>query len=78
MSQSVCVSVHLFTINLKFLQTHNYRLAQHVSQVSGLELKKMSTAHQNAWEFFQKIMGEALLAEFGTKQPLQQLKFLLF
>ena len=41
MCQSVCVSVHLFRINLKFLKTHNYWLAQllHVSLVSGLELK---------------------------------------
>ena len=28
MCQSVCVSVHLFTINLKFSKTHNYWLAQ--------------------------------------------------
>ena len=80
MCQSVCLSVHLFTINLKFLKTHNCWLAQlvYVSQVSGLELKKMQTAYQNAWEFFQKIMGEALVPGFGTKQPLQKLKFWLF
>ena len=38
---SVCVFVHLFRINLKFLKTHNYWLGQvlYVSFVSGLELK---------------------------------------
>ena len=42
MCHSVCVSVHLFRINLKFLKTHNYWLAQlvYVSLVSGLELKR--------------------------------------
>ena len=42
MYQSVCVSVHLFRINLKFLITHNYWQAQYlsVSLVSGLELRK--------------------------------------
>ena len=41
MCQPDCVSVHLFTINLKFLKTHNYWLGQlvYVSLVSGLELK---------------------------------------
>ena len=41
-------------------------------------IKKMQTAYQNAWEFFQKIMGEALVPGFGKKQPLQKLKFWLF
>ena len=43
LSRSLCVSVRLFTINLKFLKTnYNYRLAQlvSVSLVSGLKLKK--------------------------------------
>ena len=41
MCHSVCVSLHLFRINLKFLKTHNYWLAQllYASLVSGLELK---------------------------------------
>ena len=41
MCQSVCVSVHLFRINLKFFKTHNYWLAQllYVSLFPGLELK---------------------------------------
>ena len=41
MCQSICVSLHLFRINLKFLKAQNYWLAQllHVSLVSGLELK---------------------------------------
>ena len=41
MCQSVCVSVDLLRINLKFLNIHNYWLAQllYVSLVSGLELK---------------------------------------
>ena len=36
MCQSVCVSLHLFKINLKFLKDHNYWLAQflHISLVS--------------------------------------------
>ena len=37
----------------------------------------MQNAYQNAYEFFQKFMGEALVSGFGTKQPFQQLKFLL-
>ena len=42
MCQSVCVSVNLFTINLKFLTTHNYWLTQifYMTLVSGLEFKK--------------------------------------
>ena len=41
LGQSVCVSVHLSRINLKFLKTHNYSLAQlaYVNLVSGVELK---------------------------------------
>ena len=41
MCQSVCLSVDLLRINLKFLNIHNYWLAQllYVSLVSGLELK---------------------------------------
>ena len=41
MRQSVCVSVDLFTINLKFLTTHSYWLAQlfYMSLVSGPEFK---------------------------------------
>ena len=40
-------------------------------------IKNVQSAYQNAYEFFQKFMGEALVSGFGTKQPLQQLKFLL-
>ena len=42
MCQSVCMSERLFTINLKFLKTHNCWLAQlvYVSLVAGLEFKK--------------------------------------
>ena len=41
LSLSVCVSMHLFTINLNFLKPHNSWLAQlvYVSLVSGLKLK---------------------------------------
>ena len=41
MFHSVCVSVYLFRINLKVLNTHNYSVIQllYVSLVSGLELK---------------------------------------
>ena len=44
MFQLVCVFVRLFTINLKFLKSHNYWLVQlvYVSLNSGLELKKFN------------------------------------
>ena len=65
MCQSVCVSVHHFKINLKFLKTHSYWLAQllHVSLVLGLELK-ICRMH---------IMGEVLLSGFGTKSLFSNL-----
>ena len=49
MCQSVCVSVHLFTINFKFLTTHNYWLAQlfYMSLDSGLELKNFKLQVEN-------------------------------
>ena len=79
MCQSVCVSVHLFRINLKFLKTHNYWLAQllHVSLVSGLELKMCRMHIKMIRNSSQIPWGLALVSGFGTKQPLQQLKFLL-
>ena len=79
MCHSVCVSVHLFRINLKFLKTHNYWIAQllYVSLFPGLELKLPECTYQDAEEFFQKIMGEALVSGFGTKQPLSQLNILI-
>ena len=48
MCLSVCVSVHLFTINLKNI---------FVNLGSGLEFKKLQVAHQNVYEFFQKLKG---------------------
>ena len=47
--QSVCVSMHLFKINLKFLTTHDYWLAQllYMSLVSGLELKTCKLRVEN-------------------------------
>ena len=40
-------------------------------------IKTVQNTYQNVQEFFQKIMGKTLVSEFVTKQPLQQLKFLL-
>ena len=76
--QSVCVSVHLITIILKFLKTYNYYLAQlvYVSLVSGRELRQCKLYIKMLRNSSKKIMGEALLSGFGTKQPLSQLKFL--
>ena len=47
--QSVCVFVHLFRINVKFLTTQNYWLAQllYISLVSGLELKNWKLRLEN-------------------------------
>ena len=41
MCHSVCVSLHLFTVTLKFLKTHSYGVAQvlNVNLVTGLEFK---------------------------------------
>ena len=49
MCQSICVSVDLFTINLKFLTTHIYWLAQlfYLSLVSGLEFKNCKLRVEN-------------------------------
>ena len=79
MCQSVCVSVYLLRINLKFLKTHNYWLAHllYVSLVPWLELKTCRTHIKMLRNSSKKIMGEGLLSGFGTKEPVQQLKFLL-
>ena len=39
-------------------------------------VKTVDNEYQNAKESLQKIMGEILVSQFGTKQSLQQLKFL--
>ena len=58
MCQSVFVSVHLFRINLKFLKTHKYWLAQllYLSLVSGLlletwrmHLKMLRSSSKKSW-----------------------------
>ena len=69
MCQSVCVSVHLFTVTLKFFD---------VSLVPELELKKcrlLIKIIRNSSK--NDRVGGGLVIEFGRKQPLQQLKFLL-
>ena len=43
-----------------------------MSLVSGLELKKLQTAYQNAWKFLQKNKWEAIALEFESKKFLQQ------
>ena len=77
--QSACVSVDLFTNTLTFLKTHNYWLAQivRVSLASGLEFKMCRLHIKMLRNFSKKIKGDALVPGFGTKQPLQQFKFLL-
>ena len=77
--QSACVSVDLFTNTLTFLKTHNYWLAQlvRVSLDSGLEFKMCRLHIKILRNSSKKIKGNALVSGFGTKQPLQQFKFLL-
>ena len=77
-AQSVCVSVHLFTVTLKFLKTHKYWLAQllHVSLVPGLEFEKCRLLIKMLRNF-SKNRGEVLVTGFGREQPPQQPKFLL-
>ena len=72
--QSVCVSVHLFTINLEFLKTHNYWLAQlvYMTLVSGLELKNCKMPNKILKNSSKKTKWEAKLLGFGSKQPPQQ------
>ena len=60
MFQLVCVFVCIFTINLKFLKTHNYWLVQlvYVSLDSGLELKKWKLCIKTFRKFPKKSWGE--------------------
>ena len=59
MFQLVCVFVCIFTINLKFLKTHNYWLVQlvYVSLDSGLELKKWKLCIKTFRKFPKKSWG---------------------
>ena len=77
MFQLVCVFVCIFTINLKFLKTHNYWLVQlvYVSLDSGLELKKWKLCIKTFRKFPKKSWGGGgggFVLGFGSKQPLQQ------
>ena len=56
MCHSVCVSVHLFSINPKFLKTLNYWLAHllYVGLVPGLELKTSRMHMKILSNFFKK------------------------
>ena len=73
--KSLCsLSVHLFTINLKFSTTHNYWLAQlvYMSLVSGLELKNCKLRIKMLRNSSKKSKWETIVLGFGSKQPLQQ------
>ena len=78
MCQSVCVSVHLFIIHLKFLKTCKYWIAQlvYVSLVSGLELKKCRL-NIKMGDFFLLFLLKLLIITFlfylviaATRSPL--------
>ena len=73
--KSLCsLSVHLFTINLKFSTTHNYWLAQlvYMSLVSGLELKNCKLRIKMLRNSSKKSKWETIVLGFGSKQRLQQ------
>ena len=63
MCQSLCVSVHLFTVTLKILNA---------SLVPGLEFKSADCLSK-CLGTLPKIMGEVLVTGSGRKQLLQQL-----
>ena len=73
MFQLVCVFVCLFTINLKFLKTHDYWVVQlvYVSLNSGVEFKKCKL-YIKMFRDFPKKSEWGLVSGFRSKQPLQQ------
>ena len=69
MFQLVCVFVCLFTINLKFLKSHNYWLVQlvYVSLNSGPELKNFKLCIKMFRNFSEKSVGGGISVRLWVK-----------